>query len=215
MGKGYLSWIRSNDKTIIALLEQQASMTVDAASLLTELMRSIAGDRDKSRKFQFQIRDLEKNGDQNFRKLITSIDESFITPLDREDISRLNNHIEKVLNHTRKVADKFVLFNVERPSSEMLELVIILKELTSQISGYISELRHLKKIRIILERGSIAKHHQDKAEDIYDKAISSLFGTDNSIEILRSKEIYDYLQRAISRCIDLNELLEDIALKYA
>jgi len=214
MGKGYLSWIRSNDKTIIALLEQQASMTVDAASLLTELMRSQTGDRDKSIKFQFQIRDLEKNGDQNFRKLITSIDESFITPLDREDISRLNNHIEKVLNHTRKVADKFVLFNVERPSSEMLELVIILKELTAQISVYISELRHLKKIRIILERGSIAKQ-QDKAEDIYDKAISGLFGTDNSIEILRSKEIYDYLQRAINRCIDLNELLEDIALKYA
>ena len=214
MGKGYLSWIRSNDKTIIALLEQQASMTVDAASLLTELMRSQTGDRDKSIKFQFQIRDLEKNGDQNFRKLITSIDESFITPLDREDISRLNNHIEKVLNHTRKVADKFVLFKIERPSSEMLELVIILKELTAQISVYISELRHLKKIRIILERGSIAKQ-QDKAEDIYDKAISGLFGTDNSIEILRSKEIYDYLQRAINRCIDLNELLEDIALKYA
>ncbi|MGN6633293.1 MAG: DUF47 family protein [Nitrososphaeraceae archaeon] len=78
-------------------------MTVDAASILSELLRSQTSDREKSRKYQYQIRDLERNGDQNFRKLITTIDESFIIPLDREDISRLSNHIEKVLNHTRKL----------------------------------------------------------------------------------------------------------------
>jgi hypothetical protein len=95
----------------------------------------------------------------------------------------------------------------------MLELAIIVKELAAQISHYFSELRHLKKARTILERGSIDKH-QDKAEEIYDNAVSGLFRTDNSIEILCSKEIYDYLQRAINLCMDLNELLDDIALKY-
>jgi len=79
------------------------------------------------------------------------------------------------------------LFNVGKPSSEMLELATIVKELAAQISDYFSELRHLKKARTILERGSIDKH-QDKAEEIYDNAVSGLFRTDNSLKFYAQKK---------------------------
>jgi hypothetical protein len=45
--------------------------------------------------------------------------------------------------------------------------------------------------------------------------MAELFRDNDAIENLRSKEIYDFLRRAISRCVDLSELLEDVALKYA
>ncbi|MFZ0510399.1 MAG: DUF47 family protein [Candidatus Nitrosopolaris sp.] len=215
LSKGFLSWIRSKDKVIINLLEQQAAIVVRATSTLIELATTIATNPDKCRQYQSQIRDFERDGDQLNRKLFTILDETFVTPLDREDLSKVSNYIEKILNHTHKVADRFVLFNIGKPSSDMLELVTLLSDVSQQVSNSISQIRKLKKASIIIEHSNNISRYEARADSIYEKAISALFRANDAIEILRSKEIYDFLQRAINRCVDLSELLEDVALKYA
>ncbi len=214
MSKGFLSWIRSNDKVIINLLEQQSELVVGAASKLLELAKATEY-VDTVKQYQSQIRNLERDGIQITRKLFNIIDETFVTPLDREDISRLSTFIEKILNHIKKVADRFVLFGIGKPSSEMVELIEVLNVTSKEVSSSISQIKNLKNAVVIMEHSNNVSKFFEQADLIYGKAISDLFKSNNPIEILKSKEIYDYLQRAINRCLDLTELLEDMALKYA
>ena len=80
MSKGFLSWLRSNDKVIINLLEQQSELVLEAASKLLELAKSTEL-VDTAKQYQSQIRNLERDGDQITRKLFNLIDETFVTPL--------------------------------------------------------------------------------------------------------------------------------------
>jgi uncharacterized protein len=214
-GAGYLTWLRSKDTVIINILEQQGELAARATATLLDLSMKVSTNVDDSKRHQSQIRDFERDGNHLVRKLFTIVDETFVTPLDREDISRISKAIEKILNNTQRVADNIILFNIGEPSSDMLELVTVLKDLSMKVSESISRIRKLKKASVIIEQGTTISKYEDQADAIYRKAISALFRANDAIEILRSKEIYDFLRRAITRCVELNELLEDIALKYA
>ncbi len=214
-GAGYLTWLRSKDTVIINILEQQGELAARATATLLDLSMTVSTNLDESKLHQSQIRDFERDGNQLVRKLFTIVDETFVTPLDREDISRISKAIEKILNNTQRVADNIILFNIGKLSSDMLELVTVLKDVSMKVSESISRIRKLKKASVIIEQGTTISKYEDQADAIYRKAISALFRANDAIEILRSKEIYDFLRRAITRCVELNELLEDIALKYA
>jgi uncharacterized protein len=214
-GTGYLTWLRSKDSVITNLLEQQAELAARATATLLELSMTVSTNLEESKRHQSQIRDLEREGNQLVRKLLNIVDETFVTPLDREDISRISKAIEKILNNTQRVADNIILFNIGKLSSGMLELVTVLKDVSKKVSESISRIKKLKKASVIFEQGTSISKYEDQADAIYKQAISALFRANDAIEILRSKEIYDFLRRAITRCVDLSELLEDMALKYA
>jgi uncharacterized protein len=122
MRTGWLSWVRSNDKTIIDMLENQGANLVKATSSLVELLMDykMVAER-KSR-----IKDLEHEGDKITHDLFTVLSQTFVTPLDREDISRLTTSIDEVLNYTDGTADRFVLFKIKEPTPYMLELAKVL-----------------------------------------------------------------------------------------
>ena len=85
---GFLSWVRSNDKEIIGVLEEQAAILIKATSALVEFMSNYKVDGESISKI---IKDLEHEGDIITHKLFTILDKTFVTPLDPEDISRLTS----------------------------------------------------------------------------------------------------------------------------
>ena len=88
MPTNWLTWARGNDKLILGALEKQGSILVEATSLLTELLtdyeKSLSENKDK-------IKDLEVKGDSITHELFTTLSQTFVTPLDREDLSGLTS----------------------------------------------------------------------------------------------------------------------------
>ena len=82
MAKGWLSWIRSNDKAIIDVLAQQAQNVVKATSTLLELVTKY----ENVTEYISKISNMEHEGDEIAHKLFNIIDQTFVTPIDREDI---------------------------------------------------------------------------------------------------------------------------------
>ena len=91
MRTGWLSWVRANDKTIIDMLENQGANLVRATSSLELLTHYDAVTERKSK-----IKDLEHEGDRITHKLFTITSQTFVTPLDRKDISRLTTSKTKL-----------------------------------------------------------------------------------------------------------------------
>jgi uncharacterized protein len=65
---------------------------------VVDLSTTVTSNLDKGKQYQYQVRDLEHEGNQLVRKLFVTIHETFVTPLDRKDISRISQAIEKIIN---------------------------------------------------------------------------------------------------------------------
>ena len=106
MAGGWLSWVRANDNQIMALLEDQVDNLVKATSVLAESISNYSTLKEKNS----ILKELEHEGDQFTHKVFTTIDKTFITPLDKEDISELTSTIDQVLDATYGTSDRLVLF---------------------------------------------------------------------------------------------------------
>jgi predicted phosphate transport protein (TIGR00153 family) len=210
MSKGWLSWVRANDKTITNMLESQGANLVKATSSLFELVTDFNMVAERNSK----IKDLEHEGDQIAHKLFTILAQTFVTPLDREDISRLASAIDEVLNYTDGTADRFVLFKIREPTPYMLELSKILLSASQEIYLLMTQIKKLKNANELVERCRNIKRYEHEGDKIYRTAIAELFETDNAIEIIKLKEIYETLEGSLDRCQEVADIVENIALKY-
>jgi uncharacterized protein len=212
VNRGFLSWVRSNDKEIIDVLEEQAVNLVKATSYLVEFMSSYKMDGESRYKI---IKNLEHQGDQITHRLFTILDKTFVTPLDPEDISKLTSAIDEVLDATEGVANRFVLFTIQAPTSYMIELSKILLSASQEVQLLITRIRNLKSASDLIDHSKNIVNYEHKADTIYRTAIAELFKTNNNpIEIIKLKEIYETLEGALDRCADVADVVEDIALKY-
>jgi predicted phosphate transport protein (TIGR00153 family) len=212
VSRGFLSWIRSNDKDIIDVLEEQAANLVKATSYLVEFMSSYKIDGES--RYQI-IKDLEHQGDKITHRLFTILDKTFVTPLDPEDISKLTSAIDEVLDATEGVANRFVLFSIEAPTPYMTELSKILLSASQEVQLLITRIRNLKSASNLIDHSKNIVNYEHKADTIYRTAIAELFKTNNNpIEIIKLKEVYETLEGALDRCADVADVVEDIALKY-
>jgi predicted phosphate transport protein (TIGR00153 family) len=211
MNMGFLSWVRSNDKEIIGVLEEQAAILIKATSALVEFMSNYETDGESKSKI---IKDLEHEGDIITHKLFTILDKTFVTPLDPEDISRLTSAIDEVLDATEGVANRFMLFMMREPTPHMLELAKILLSASQEVQRLIMRIRNLKNASDLIDHSKNIISYEHQADTIYRTAIAELFKTNNAIEIIKLKEIYETLEGALDRCADVADVVEDIALKY-
>jgi uncharacterized protein Yka (UPF0111/DUF47 family) len=106
----WLSWVRANDAEIMTMLEKQASNLVKAANILAESISDYIMLNDKNA----VLKDLEHQGDQITHELFTIIDKTFVTPLDKEDISELTSTIDQVLDATYGTSDRMILFKIQK-----------------------------------------------------------------------------------------------------
>jgi predicted phosphate transport protein (TIGR00153 family) len=162
-----------------------------------------------------QGEELEHEGDKLTHELFTMITVTFVTPLDREDISGLASSVDEVLDFTDGVADRFLLFKINKPSPYMLDLSKILFLASQEIYRVLGMLGKIKNSHKLMEYCNIIKKYEHEADSIYRNAIAELFELNyNPIEVIKLKEIYENLEESVDKCQDVADIVEDIALKY-
>ena len=211
--KTWFSWIRGNDKIIIGNLEKQGEVLVRAISELVALLSNY--DKNDLTQKTSTIKELEHEGDKLTHELFTMITATFVTPLDREDISGLASSIDEVLGFTDGVADRFLLFKINKPSPYMLDLSKILFLALQEIYHVLGMLGKIRNSQKPMEYCNIIKKYEHEADSIYRNAIAELFELNyNPIEVIKLKEIYENLEESVDKCQDVGDIVEDIALKY-
>ena len=209
MAGGWLSWVRANDIEIMTVLQSQANNLVNASKVLFEII----GNYNTLNEKNAILKNLEHEGDQLTHRLFTIIDRTFITPLDKEDISELTSAIDQVLDGTYGASDRLVLLKIQRPSQYMQEFTNLLQTACQEIYKGVVEL-HKGKRESLLEHSKAISNCEHEGDNIYRLAIANLFDTNDAIEIIKLKEVYETLESALDRCRDVADVIEDIALKY-
>ena len=179
------------------------------AALLVEMMESF----DNLQERAFAIKGKEHLGDSQIHDLITKLNSTFITPMDREDIHQLASAIDDIIDLADAAANKVVIFDHHEKIHGAPELARVLRLQTQEIAKAVRALREQDRI---LERCIEVHRLENEADRVFQEAIAKLFREEKDpIRLIKIKEILESIERATDTCEDAANVLEAIIVKNA
>ena len=177
------------------------------------LLRSILEDPKDLDMRAEQMQAIEHRGDKATHAIITKLNQTFITPFDREDIHRLASSLDDVLDFLNSAAVKLVMYKISQPPPASAELAGIIVLQTEELARGVSL---LEKNDGVLKHCDEVNRLEDVADHISRRAIASLFEDEKDpIQLLKTKELYETLETATDKAEDAANVLEAIVLKSA
>jgi predicted phosphate transport protein (TIGR00153 family) len=159
---------------------------------------------------------IEQVGDSITRSILEKLNQSLVTPFDREDIYMLARELDRILDHVHGTLEKMVLYKTGKPTEDAKVLVQILMMATEEIKNVFELLDDLKNnYNQVLSLCEDIKIQENKGDHQYRKAVADMFENwTDPIEVIKWKEVYEHLETALDHCEDVANLLKGVALKY-
>lgn len=160
------------------------------------------------------VQALEHEGDKLMHEVEEALAQTFVTPIDREDIQKLASELDDILDTINRAARSFVLFRVTTATEPMRQLFATLCECTEKLSAALPALRR-SSYNELREASRAIKALEKQADGVFREAVSALFD-DASIDaksVLKQKEVLEDLESAIDQCEDVAEFLAHLAVK--
>jgi len=160
------------------------------------------------------IRNEEHEADNLCHAALDRLDRTFITPFDREDIHTLVGNLDDIVDAIDALVKRMPLFHVKSIPSGFVKQTEVLLAASRAVDEAVTRLRKSRKLSDLSDK-LIEIHHQESVgDDNHHAAMSDLFGGDvEPLEVLKWKELYDYIEEAIDGCEDVGNTLERIVLK--
>jgi hypothetical protein len=198
------------DHKFFDLFREDAANLREGALALQELVDHF---EDVERKYE-HIKKIEHQGDNITHELFTRLRDTFITPLEREDIHGLASGLDDVLDCIEGVASRLWTFKLARPTPELKKLVDIIVKAVDQIFEAIDHLESLAHVHAFCKQINILEY---EADVVCREAIAELFEKAETAaelkDLIKLKEIYTRLEVAADRCEDVANVIEEIILK--
>jgi len=208
-----LSKLMPKSDDFFADFEALAASTVEGAKLLKALLDDFT---DVQRKCD-GIKDVEHAADDITHRSFARLHTQFITPFDRDHIHRLLSRIDDVVDLTDAAAERLSLYNVKAVIPEARDLAAILVKQCGVMEDAVRALRDVKRNpQAILEACKAVNSLENQADSLTRRTMAHLFsgGTD-PLEVMKWKEIIDFIEDATDRAEDVANVIEGIVLEHA
>ena len=202
----------TKEKKFYSLLDEAAAKMVEAAKALLGMMEDYT---DVSQKAA-EIRRIEHQGDVIVHEIFKRLGASYVTPLDREDIHELAVGLDDVIDCIEATSDRMVIYKIESPTPEAVELARLVVEACKEVAGGVAELADLSDTEKM--RNYCVRIHEleNQGDELLRQALAKLFdGGLSALDVIKWKEVYDMLEAAIDKCRDVADVLEAVVVKQA
>lgn len=188
---------------------EDASNVLAGARLLEEFFRAY----DQRERIASQLRDLEKRGDALSHDIGHRLENTFVTPFDREDIHQLITRLDDILDFIEEIADTCILYRIEAPTPvarEQAEIIV------RQCEELVRALEKLKGFKDVAPHWIEIHRLENEGDRIARQAVADLFtnGTD-TLAVIRWKDVYALLEDTIDASEDAANVIERIVVKHA
>jgi len=162
-----------------------------------------------------RITELEHQGDYITHQIIEQLHRSFLTPLDREDITALTGRLDDVMDFIEDAANAMLLYRIEQPTKRAQEQAAILVAMAEELVKAVPLLRNHSHMNQILQHCVEINRLENEADSIMRFALAELFDGTPPYDVIKWREIYQHLENAADRGEDVANVLEAVVLKNA
>lgn len=161
-----------------------------------------------------ELKEIEHRGDEMTHNILTKLNQTFITPFDREDIHRLASSLDDVLDFVYAAGVRLVMFRIAKAPPAASSLAEVIVKQTDQLSEAVSRLE--KRHDHVLENCMEINRLENEADLIARTAIATLFDQEKDpIALIKLKELYEVLEIATDKAEDAANVLEGVVVKGA
>ncbi len=210
-----IRWFMPREDRFQDLLAQSAQNLLRGARLFAEIANSTT--LEQRRVKTVQLKAIEHDGDQVTRRIFETLNSTFITPLDREDIRSLGSDLDDILDYLESVAQYLVLFDLPDSPDGLRRFADILVEMATEVERTLGLIWDLKNVKVIQEGIVRVSELENQGDALYATVIADLFRKDsrNPVEIMKWKEVYDGLEEACDACKDFTHIVGNVVIKNA
>ena len=205
----FFSWVKSNEKEILVTLDNLAKKSVQISEELVIMLTDL-----KNAECHKKIHTIETEADQLVRDIFSELNRTFITPLDREDMQRVASKLDDTIDHIDGISARLHSYKITTAPPYAMDMAKELVKATKEVELMTSKLRNIKNPSSMIEHCRNTSAIEHKVDDLYSAAITKLFESNDAIEIIKLKDIYEKMESASDRCVDVADVVEDIVLKY-
>jgi uncharacterized protein len=188
-----------------------ASNVVEGAQVLSDLLHNY--DYEHLPAAVQKIKEIEHRGDDMTHRVLIKLNQTFITPFDREDIHLLASSLDDVLDFINGASDRLLTYKITQPSPSAKVLAGIILKQAEELKKAVSL---LNKNHHLLEHCVEVNRLENEADQVSREAIGRLFdGGYDPITLIKLKELLEILEDASDRAEDAADVLESVVLKNA
>ncbi len=192
-----------------SLFNQSAQLLSDAGKLLHEVVKDFQGLPAKAQRMER----LEHDADQVTHEIISRLNKTFITPLDREDIHELATTLDDVMDFIEEVTEHLILYKVDQLTPQfqaLAEVVALQVEEINKMVPRLKDLRHADILQHCIEINRL----ENQADRVLREAVAELFDRGGDpLKVMKWRELYSLLETATDKCEDVADVIEGIFLK--
>lgn len=190
------------------LLEEQADRIVEASRLLNDGVRGPATGLGT---MAGEIKRVEVEADRITHALFTRLNQTFVTPLDPEDLHSLGAALDDVLDYIEDAAFRLTAYRVNPVPEGVAELASIIYSCCQTLQRAIAK---LKSSENTLDDCIEINRLENQADDLVRQLVMRLFEEEtDAIVLIKHKEIYEVLEATTDRCEDVADVLQTIVVK--
>lgn len=200
------------DENFFVLFKASACNMVEICKLLKDLVDDY---RDVDSKVE-KICELEEVGDNFTHEIIAKIHSTFVTPFDREDMAKLADSLDDIVDFVEASAVSMQLYQVGRPAPTAIELADVIVRCAIEVEAAVAQLEKRSKMEDILVKCVEIHRLEGEADLIFRTARAQLFNNPPDMAyVIKWHEILQLMEDASDRCDDASNVIEGVVLKNA
>lgn len=191
---------------------ETANIAYKASNMLVEFLK----DLDNSEENLKKLKEVEHEGDRKQHQILEQLNKTFITPFDREDIYVIAKDMDDIIDLIESAASRFVMLNVSKVTKEAIILGDMIAASCKEIITLMEELKNMKTSKYLNKKIIEINRIEEEGDRVSRRAIGDLFRSNiEVIEVIKWREIYQYLEDTLDACEDIANVIEGVVMKNA
>lgn len=211
----FFSRLMPREGRFFKLFDEHADFVVQGSIELVELLRHFGNNGDRAARVA-RILELEHSADRVTRETVSLLHQTFVTPLDRDDIHRLISRMDDVLDLIQDVTEALQLYDIQRLTPEAVQLAELLMQCCSRMQEAVKHLASLEDSARILKLCNEIDSLESQADTVMRTAVSKLFREESDVrQLIKLETVYQLLEAATDQCENVANIIEGVVLEHA
>jgi predicted phosphate transport protein (TIGR00153 family) len=204
--------LKKKEEVFFNLFMETIEKGVEAGEKLKLLMEDFTDIEAKTE----DLKKIENECDGKVHKIMRALSASFITPFEREDIYYIAKELDNIVDTIEEAASRFLIFNVKEIREDALVMAMLIVDCIRELEKLIGELKNMKKSKTLREHIIEVNRIENEGDVAFRRAMEKLFTEEtNAIEVIKWKEIYEFLENSLDACENVANTLEGVVMKNA
>lgn len=206
----------SKEEKFFTKLNEQMNITLEGVKVLDKFTCNL----ETPDLYVQAIQKLEHDADTIVHNILDELNNTFVTPLDRDDIYLISRKMDNILDNIYSILHKFIMFDIKNLRDEVSIFILFLTNAIEDLVILVENLETLNKAdsqKIINQKAININKIENEADIFYRETISKLFKNKNldPLEIIKWKEVYQNFENSIDSCENVTNIIRGVVMKHA